>query len=302
MGEFLANMIRALGFVLNETSPQDMFGILTDLIKNKFESSILERNIENFIAYFRVVISGKHAPKMLIFDRKLVQAFIARTDTVIGDAAADSRAERLYMYLSCNIKDGAQITDAHLNSIHEEFVIMKMPSLKKVLENIRIAMMLKWIQGPLMKKLSHSLQDHIVVLGTVYGECKKNLISNVEWPELNVSPEDRNVLADEYRIFENAMRDALNEFKTALTAKPDPTNYEAQFQVVFDSLDRLAKMDTEGKLDSCESFKDRIIVSSALIYIQDDYVVKNDKLRQLIQLFVSMYIKYRDKRSTPAKP
>jgi hypothetical protein len=300
MGEFLANMIRALGFVLKETSPQDMFEILADLIKNKFDASILERNIENFIAYFRVVSSGKHAPKMLIFDRKLVQAFITRTDTGIGDAAADSRAERLYMYLSCNIEDGAQITDAHLSSIHEEFVIMKMPSLKKVLENIRIAMMLKWVQGPLMKRLSHSLQDHIVVLGTVYGECKKSLISNVEWPELIVSPEDRNVLADEYRIFEETMKDALNEFKTALAAKPDPIDYEAQFQVVFNSLERLAQMEASGTLDSIDSFKDRIIVSSSLIYIQDDYVVKSDKLRQLIRLFVSMYIKYRDKRYTPA--
>ena len=299
MGEFLANMIRALEFVLRETPAQDMYAILTERIKEKFESAILERNIENFIAYFRVVISGKHPPKILTFNRKLVQAFIARTDTGIGDAATDARTDRLYAYLSNKIKDGAQITEAHLNRIHEEFVILKMPSLDKVLENIRIAMILKWVQGPLISKLSHTLQDHIVVLGAVYGECRKNLISNVEWPELEISQKDMEMLVAEYRIFENAIKDALKEFKAALAAKPDPGDYETQFQVVLNSLHQLAKLAESGKLESIDSFKDRIIVSSSLIYIQDDYVLKNDKLRQLIQLFVSMYIKYRDKRHAP---
>ena len=299
MGEFLANMVRALEFVLGETRPSEIVGFLTERIKERFESAILERNIENFIAYFRVIISGKHPPKVLSFDRRLVQAFIARTDTGSRNADSDSRTQRLYDYLSGKIKDGAQITTAHLDRIEEEFTVLKMPSLGKVLESIRVAMILKWLQGSLMKKMSHALQDHIVVLGAVYGECKKSLISNVEWPEFSLASEDSELLADDYRIFEKALREALNGFKTALDSRPTPGNYEAQFQIVFDSLDRLAELNAEGKLDSIESFKDRIIVSSSLIYVQDDYVIKNDKLHQLIQLFVSMYIKYRDKRYLP---
>ncbi|MGB7053974.1 MAG: hypothetical protein WBE28_01480 [bacterium] len=296
MGEFLANMIKALEFVLKETPPQDMFGILAERIKYMFESSIIERDVDNFIAYFRVLISSKHSPKILRFDRKLVQAFTERTDTGRGNAATDFRTEKLYAYLCGKIEDGTEITKEHLDRVYEESEILKMPSLEKVMENIRIAMILKWVQGPLMQRLSHAMQDYIVVLATVYGECKKNLTSNVEWPPLSLSEKDKNTLEDEYRIFEIAMMEALQAFRSAHADEPDQDNVEEQFQIVFSSLQQLAKMDAAGTLHSVDSFKDRIIVSSALVYIQDDYVVKNDKLRQLIRLFVSMYIKYRDKR------
>jgi hypothetical protein len=300
MGEFLANMIRALEFVLHETPSREIIHILTERISFMFESSVVERDVDNFIAYFRVLLSGKHTSRMLTFDRKLVRAFIARTDTGIGDAATSFRTDKLYTYLSGKIKDGAQITEAHLARIHEEYSIMKMPSLDKVIENIRVAMILKWVQSPMMRRFSHELQDYIVVLATVYGECKKNVVMNVEWPGLVFTQEDKDLLHEEYRIFSSALSEAVDTFKAARAQNPDASNYEEQFQVVFNSLDRLAQMDSSGELESPESFKDRIIVSASLIYIQDDYVVKNDKLRQLIQLFVSMYIKYRDKRH-PAK-
>lgn len=298
MGEFLANMIKALEFVLKETPPQDMFRILDERIKDKFESSIIEREIDNFVAYFRVLISSKHSPKILKFDRKLVQAFTERTDTDRGNAASDFRTEKLYAYLFSKIEDGTKITKESLDRIHEESEILKMPSLEKVMENIRIAMILKWVQGPLMERLSHALQDYIVVLATVYGECRKSITGNVEWPPLSLSEKDKNMLENEYRIFEIAMMEALQAIRLAQAAKPDQENMEEQFQIVFNSLQQLAKLEEAGTLHSVDSFKDRIIVSSALIYIQDDYVVKNDKLRQLIQLFVSMYIRYRDKRYT----
>ncbi|MGD9380682.1 MAG: hypothetical protein PVI51_08955 [candidate division WOR-3 bacterium] len=299
MGEFLTNMIKALEFVLHETPSREVIRILTERIRYMFESSVVERDIDNFIAYFRVLISGKHTSRMLTFNRKLVHAFITRTDTGIGGAAIDFRTDNLYTYLSGKIKNGAQITDAHLARVHEEFSIMKMPSLDKIIENIRVAMILKWLQSPMMHRFSHDLQDYIVVLATVYGECRKNVVMNVEWPTLVLTQGDKDILSREYRIFRSAISEAVETFKEARARNPDASNYEEQFQVVFNSLDRLAHMDESGDLDSAESFKDRVIVSASLIYVQDDYVVKNDKLRQLIQLFVSMYIKYRDKRRSP---
>jgi hypothetical protein len=298
MSEFLVNMIRALEFVLKETPSREMMKILTERIRYMFESSVVERDIANFIAYFQVILSGQHTAKYLKFDRKLVGAFIERTSTGLSSDSVEFRTERLYAYLSGKVRDGTDITDEQLERIQEEFEILKMPSLEKVVENIRIAMILKWVQSTLMKKLSHSLQDHIVVLATVYGECKKNFISNVEWPPLCLSAKDRDILDGEYRLFEISMMEALQAFRSAHAESPDPENQEEQFQIVFNSLEQLARMEASGKLDSIDAFKDRIIVSASLIYIQDDYVVKNDKLRQLIQLFVSMYIRYRDKRYT----
>jgi hypothetical protein len=300
MGGYLADMERVLEFVLKQTPSRELLRILAEQIRSMFESSVVERDIANFIAYFRVIISGTRSSKQLEFNRKLVKVFIERTDTGLGNASASFRTKRLYSYISEKIKDGTKITEGHLKRIQDEFEILKMPSLEKVMENMRIAMILKWVQGPLMQHLSLPVQDYIVVLATVYGECKKNIMGNVEWPALRLVREDKDLLHTEFRKFRDALSAALEAFKEARAKNPDPDNYEEQFQVVFNSLGQLAKMEEEGKLDSIDTFKDRIIVSSSLIYIQDDYVIKTDQLQQLIQLFVSMYIKYRDKRYTPA--
>jgi hypothetical protein len=121
---------------------------------------------------------------------------------------------------------------------------------------------------------------------------------NVDWPDFCLSDKDKYILEEEYRLFEIAMMEALQAFRSARAAKSGSLNLDEQFQIVFNSLDQLAKMDAAGTLDSFDSFKDRVIVSSALIYLQDDYVKKDAKLRQLIQLFVSLYFRYRDKRQT----
>jgi hypothetical protein len=298
MDEFLANMIKALEFALRETSPQDMLRILTERIRHIFETSTLERDIDNFLAYFRVIISGKRSHMMPRFNRKLVQAFIERTDTGLGNAAADFRTEKLYKYLHGKISDGTEITAEHFEEMHAEYEAMKVPSFEKLMENIRIAMILKWVQGPLMRHFSHALQDYIVVLATVYGESKKSVFMNVEWPTLCLPDEDKYTLEEEYRLFEIAMMEALQALRSAYAAKSVYINTEEQFGIVFNSLDQLANMDEAGTLNSIDSFKDRIIVSAALIYLQDDYVKKDAKLRQLIRLFVSLYFKYRDKHYT----
>lgn len=298
MDEFLANMIKALEFALRETPPQDMLRILTERIRHIFETSTLERDIDNFIAYFRVIISGKRSHMMPRFNRKLVQAFIERTDTGHGNATADFRTERLYEYMQGKISDDTEITTERLEKVHAEYEALKVPSFEKLMENIRIAMILKWVQGPLMRHFSHALQDYIVVLATVYGESKKSFFMNVEWPALCLSDKDKYTLEEEYRLFEIAMMEALQAFRSAYAEKPSSLNCDEQFRIVFNSLDQLAKMDEAGTLNSIDSFKDRIIVSAALIYLQDDYVKKDAKLRQLIRLFVSLYFKYRDKHYT----
>ena len=60
-------------------------------------------------------------------------------------------------------------------------------------------------------------------------------------------------------------------------------------------------MTKKGELDSVEAFKDKIIVSTALIYIQDEFVKKDTELKKLTQLFVSLYYQFRDKHYVSAK-
>ncbi|UCD20171.1 MAG: hypothetical protein JSU64_03270, partial [candidate division WOR-3 bacterium] len=99
----------------------------------------------------------------------------------------------------------------------------------------------------------------------------------------------------EYRVLEIAIIEALEMIRNARRANPDLNRYEEQFQIVLTSLDNLGKMEEAGNLDSFDSLKDRLIISTSLIYIQDDFVQKDAELKQLIQLFVSLYFKFRDR-------
>lgn len=293
--EFLADLERIFEFLLRETAPDKMIDIVYGEVKDLTESFILQRDIENFIAYFKVILSAPRIPRKMKFDSSLVRAFINRTYTGLADATLQYRSERLYEYLENNVIEGADITNECLDSLALELEVMKTPTLQKIMARIRVATILKWLQGPLKDRLSLELQDNVIFLATVYGQYKKNLAINVDWQQYEVALEDIDLLVSEYRVLEIAIIEALETIRNARQAKPDLSRYEEQFQIVLTSLDNLGRMEEAGNLDSFDSLKDRLIISAALIYIQDDYVQKDAELRQLIQLFVSLYFKFRDK-------
>ncbi len=293
--EFLADIEKIFEFLLRETVPEKMFDIIYDEIKELTESYVLQRDIENFIAYFRVIISAPKIPRKMTFDRGLAKAFINRTYTGLADSTLRYRADQLYEYLQSNIPAGGEITNECLDNLSLELEVMKTPALAKIMERARVATILKWLQGPLREKLSLELQDNVVFLATVYGQYRKNLAINIDWEPYKVAPEDIEILVSEYRILEIAIIEALEMIRSARRANPDLSKYEEQFQIVLTSLDNLGKMEETGNLDSFDSLKDRLIISTSLIYIQDDFVQKDAELKQLIQLFVSLYFKFRDR-------
>jgi len=296
MRSFLEHLEKIFEFVLKETAPENMIDVLQGKIRDMTESYGILRDTENFIAYFKCLLSISHIPKKIEFGRDLVRAFINRTCTGLTNDSLDYRIEQLYEYVEDKIGEGNEITEECLNEMVEEMNKMRKPTLERVMERVRIATILKWLQGPLNDRLSHELQDCVIFLVAVYAQYKKNLLTNVEWQPCQVSAEDVNILVSEYRIFEIAVIEALQTVRDARAANPDLSRYEEQFQIVLSSLDNLAKLEEAGKLASFDSFKDRLIVSTALIYIQDDFIQKDAELKKLIQLFVSLYFKYRDKR------
>jgi len=296
MRSFLEHLEKIFEFVIKETAPEKMIDILQEKIRDMTESNGILRDTENFIAYFKCLLSIPHIPKKMEFRRDLVRAFISRTYTGLANNALDYRTDRLYEYMKGEIGEGREITEGCFDEMVEELNKMKKPTLEKVMERIRIATILKWLQGPLNDHLSRELQDHIIFLSTVYGQYTNNLLINVEWPLHQVTATDMNVFVSEYRILEIALIEALQAVRDAQAAHPDLDEYEEQFRIVLTSLDNLVKLEEAGKLDSYDSFKDRLIVSTALIYIQDDFVHKDAELKKLIQLFISLYFKYRDKR------
>lgn len=299
MTTHLNNLEKILEFILRETPAQDMITILNEKIKLQVEIYMMLRDIENFIEYFKIVLSSSQIPKKLKFEPKLVRAFIKRTYTGFTIPTQDFRADRLYEYLKSKIGEGADISFEHTTLLEKAFRKLKKPSLEKIMEHARIATILKWLQGPLKSQLSLELQDYIIFLATIYGQYRRNLVINIEWHPCDVSAKDTTTLTEEYRIFEIALMEALQAVRDAKSENPDPQNYQEQFDIVIKSLETLNKMSEEGTLDSFDSFKDKIIVSNALIYIQDEFVKKDPEFEKLIQLLVSLYYQFRDKYTAP---
>jgi len=298
MATHLENLEKILTFILKETPAQEMITILNAKIKLKVETYIFLRDIENFIAYFKIVLSTSHIPKKLKLEPNLIQAFIDRTYIGLTNQTQDSRTDRLYEYLKNKIDEGAEISLENLALLEEALKQLRRPTLEKIMEHAHVATILKWLQGPLKNQLSKELQDYIIFWATAYGQYRRNLVFNFEWYPYEVSQDDMTKIIREYRIFEIAIIEALQAVRNARAKNPNPNNYQEQFHIVIASLDNLIKMSEAGTLDSFDSFKDKIIVSTALIYIQDEYVEKDSELKKLIQLFVSLYYQFRDKYTT----
>ena len=272
-----------------------MINILYNKTKKMTETHIMERDIENFIAYFRLMLSTARVPKRLRFEPKLIRAFVDRTYTGFTESAQAFRANQLYEYLKNRIDEGTEMENAHLERLEATLKADKKPSLENIMEHVHIAMLFKWLQGPIKGKLSKELQDQIVALGTTYGQCQRHLVLNVEWQPFTISDRDLGIITKEYKSFKNAIEDSLKTVKEARAKKIDSGKYEEQFRLIISSLDNLVKMSEKGILNSIQSFKDKVIVSTALIYIQDEFVRKDPQLKKIIQLLISLYYQFRDK-------
>ena len=295
MGTFLEHLEKIFEFVLKETAAKDMVNILYNKTRKMTETHIMERDIENFIAYFRLMLSTTRVPKKLKFESKLIRAFVDRTYTGCTDKAQAFRANQLYEYLKNKIDEGTEIQNAHLERLEAALRAEKKPSLENIMEHVHIAMLFKWLQGPIKESLSKELQDQIIALGTMYGQCQRHLVLDVEWEPIKVSERDSGTITKEYKSFENAIQDSLKTVKDARAKKIDSGKYEEQFRLIISSLDNLVKMSEKGILNSIQSFKDKVIVSTALIYIQDEFVRKDPQLKKIIQLLISLYYQFRDK-------
>ena len=299
---FLENLERIFEFLLGETRSESMINVVYDEIREMTETSMTQRDIENFVAYFKVILSAPKLPKKIKFNRALVQAFIKRTYTGMHESALVERTDRLHEYLEKDILENAEVTGGWLERITSGLHAQREPSLEMIMRRARVATILKWLQGPLKERLSLDLQDNILFLAAIYGQQKKNLAMNVEWQEPKVAKEDIEVLDSEYRVLEIAMIEAIEDIRAARKSLPASHTYQDQFQLVLTSFDNLVMFEEGGILDSFYSFKDKLIISITLIYLQDEYVKKDAELRKLTQLFVSMYLKFRDKHyGTDAK-
>ncbi len=294
----IENLEQILTFILEETTSLRIIDILYERIKFMVEKYITLRDVENFMAYFEFILSTSRIPKKLKFEPKLMEAFVNRSYADLDGATQRFRAKKLFEYLEMKIGLGAEISKEDFRLLEIIVKQERTPTLDKLKERARIATILKWLQGPLKEQLSEGLQDYIIFLATAYGQFQTHRIFDVEWQPYEVCEEDTQTIEREYKVFKNALKTAIKKIQSNRAKKSHSVKGQEQFRVVLDSLNNLVTLREEGRLESIDAFQDKLIVSNALIYIQDEFVKKEPELEKFIQLLVSLYYQFRDEHYT----
>lgn len=295
MTQHLANLEQIFAYVLKESSAQGIVDVLHGDIRFMVERHILVRDLENFITYFNFVPHTQHAPKLKL-DQKLVQAFVDRTYGGGLKQTHEQRARKLHEYLRVTLGDHAEVNRECITTLERRLKEERAPSLAKLMRKARIALILKWFRGPLQDQLSDDLEDYISFLAAAYGQLQASRIFDIAWQTHKVGTNDWAVITSELMVFVSAIAQALSIVRGAKDKQQQYASYHQQFQLVLNSLDNLMKRDQKAEVDSIDAFTDKVIVSVSLIYLQDDFVEKDPELEKFIQLLISLYYQFRDKR------
>ncbi len=296
MAQHLANLEQIFAFVLKESSAQGIVDALHADIRYMVERHILMRDLENFITYFAFMFRAPHIPKKLKLNENLARAFVERTYGGGPKQTHELRARKLCEYLTATVGENVEVNRECVHTLEQHLKEERAPSMSKLMRRARIALILKWFRGPLRKQLTDELQDYISFLAAAYGQLQASRIFDIEWQTHKVGKEDWVVITNELMIFVSAVAQALSNIRDAKEKQVSSPSYHQQFQIVLDSLDDLMKRNQVGEIDSIDAFTDKLIVSVSLIYLQDDCVKKDAELEKFIQLLISLYYQFRDKR------
>lgn len=292
----LENIETLFNYALEVILPEKLIDLLYERIGRLVESQITQRDVENFVSYFKFVFSSPMIPKELMLDVKLVQYFVNRTYAGFDTETVDLRIGKIYEYIKGKIGEGTEINKKSLEILEKALNKEGRPTFDKLRERVLIATILKWLQGPLKSQVSKELDDYIVFLATTFGQYETQRVLNVEKELHELSKKDLNVILNNYPGFEVSLMEAAKAVRSARASVRKGSTPREQFRVVFDSLDNLIKKQQQGKMEDISAFKDKLIVSTALIYLQDESVDKDFEVKTLIQLFVTLYYQFRDQR------
>ena len=295
----LKNLERILKYTLKETSGEKIIDTLYEKTKSTIEQHITKRDVENFVAYLRLLSEYPQGQKCFKLGRKQVQDYVDRIYSECDHKTRYLRTNNLYDYLENMLGRNIVLDKTEVTVIYRKLSGDKRSSIEKIMCRVCIAMILKWLQGSMQDKLSEGLHSHIIFLASTYGMYGTNRVFNVDWQPYSISGNDAALIESEYPVFETAIANAIKNIKKASIKKEYSNKREIQFQFVLSSIDHLITMSKKGLLESGEAFIDKIIIAASLIYLQDEFVEKNSELRSLINLIVSFYYQFRDKRYIP---
>jgi hypothetical protein len=297
MENHIERLEELLSYALEEIKSKQVIEVMGAKLHVLVDFKVLCRDIQNFVSYLQFVLSAPIVPKVLKLDLQLVRFFIDRTYVGFDPMIQDIRVQKLYGYLQDKLGDNAPINDKSFAILEKTLKAECKPTFENLKEYILLALLLKWFNTGLKDKLSKTLDDYVIYCATVFGQLQSDRILNIEYETPEISESDQAVLAMEYTFFETALNDAIKKVKQGAGLRKKGQPLKQQMRIVFVCLDRLINAD-KVKADEIAVFRDKLIVSTALIYLQDEFVVKDPEVQDLVKLFVSLYYQFRDKRSS----
>lgn len=292
----LENIEKILGYTLEQIKPETLVNILYEKSNHLVEAHATHRDVENFISYFKFLLSSPVVPKQPVIDDKLMRYFVNRTYAGFDEETKRQRVKKIGDYLREKLGAGTEIHDRSLGRLEKILKEDSRATFEKVRDRILIATMLKWLQGPLQQHLTKELIDYVVFIATSFGQYEAKRVLNVEKIAHRVAKLDAAAIADAYADFEIAVMEAIDDIRKARSKLTKGGSGRDTFRVVFDSLDHLIKCGGKKDPNDISLFKDKLLVSTTLIYLQDELVEKDVEVKNLIQLFVALYYQFRDKR------
>lgn len=297
----LANIDKLLAFVMKKTSAQKIIDILYEKVKFMVERHITMRDVESFIAYLKFQLPSSTNTGYLKFNQSLIQDFINHTYIGFPEHVHEVRNKKMFEYFKNNIRIGDEINNKNIEVLERILKEDTIPTIESLKNHALVALIFKWLQGPLQKQLSKDLKTHVIFLATIFGQYETKMLFDVKWETYKTSGKDLDLIVKEYDNFEIAIKDAITMIRNAQTKISNANPVHEQFYIVFECLYRLFKMSQINKLDDISTFKDKILVATTLICLQDEFVEKTPELKSLTLLFLTYYYKFRDLRSSAAK-
>lgn len=294
MENHLKNIADLLSYTHREIASKPIIFVLAEKTHKLIDIVVLLRDMQNFISYLKFIISAPVIPKKLQVDIILINLFVERIYVGFDENARETRAAKMFEFINARIGRGAEVNAKNIGILEGAVSSADNPAaFEKLKDYILVALLLKWFNNALVDKLSKNLEDYVVYLATIFGQLQSGRLLNIENEIPRVMPADEKILSSAYTFFEAALREGIRMMNRNI-AKVDAskTIYE-QFQIVFVCLDRLIK-DKENS--DVKKFRDKLIVSTALIYLQDEYVARDPEAKKLVDLLISMYYQFRDKR------
>ncbi|MCX7994528.1 MAG: hypothetical protein N3A65_01980 [candidate division WOR-3 bacterium] len=276
--------------------------VITEL---PFDLDFLKRpDVEIFAEWCPRAVSKQELEEgRYTINKYLIKFFIDRTYPQLSEVSRKEKIDKILEDIHKLLKK-PKYEPIYLNAENIEKILEETNNkpgethVDKTKRRIKVAVSLRWLQHKsLFNRLSEGTQDYIRRVGDLYGLLNKNQhIDTTQLHNYSIPQEDLSILIDDYETkIELTLLTADQEIKKA-KQRISGINYNG-LGIVREPLNRIKKFiekRSEPDYDELERFKDSIFITIILNYIKDPYIQKTQDAKNVINLVVPIYVKFKN--------